>query len=71
MLEEITQVVRAYKHDDKLVVTPETTFSSLNLDSLETVELVMKIEEKLGCSIDMNSDVNCVGDLLTIAQAAK
>ncbi|MCL2482745.1 MAG: acyl carrier protein [Propionibacteriaceae bacterium] len=68
MFDEVTQVIREYKGDKNLVITPETTFSSLNLDSLETVELVMKVEEKLNVSIDMNGDINCVGDLLAVLE---
>jgi len=68
MFDEVTQVIREYKGDLGLVITPETTFSSLNLDSLETVELVMKVEEKLNVSIDMNGDINCVGDLLAVLE---
>ncbi|MCL2737088.1 MAG: acyl carrier protein [Propionibacteriaceae bacterium] len=68
MFEEIAQIVREYKGNDSLVIAPETTFSSLNLDSLETVELVMKVEETLGVSIDMNGEINCVGDLMAVLE---
>ena len=71
MLEDIAEVIKEYKNDSTLTITPETTFSSLNLDSLESVELVMKIEEKLGVQINMNGEVNCVNDILTVAEASK
>jgi len=64
MLEEIAGAIREYKNDSSLEVTPETTFASLNLDSLEEVELIMKIEEKLGVTIEMNGEINTVGDVL-------
>jgi acyl carrier protein len=70
MLEDITEALREYKGDPSLTITPETTFADLNLDSLETVELVMKVEEKFGISIDMNGDINSVGDLLTAVSNA-
>ena len=68
MLEEITEVIREYKSDPSLVVTPETSFSAFGLDSLEEVELIMKIEEKTGVSIDMNGDLVTVGDLLALVE---
>ena len=68
MLEDITNIIRDYKSDPTLTITPQTSFSSLDLDSLESVELVMKIEEKLGVTIDMNGEINTIADILTIAK---
>ena len=70
MLEEVADAIRDYKSDPSLVITPETTFASLHLDSLEEVELVMKVEEKTGISVDMNGDINSVGDLLAVLDKA-
>ena len=70
MLEEIADAIREYKSDQSLVITPETTFASLQLDSLEEVELVMKVEEKTGVSVDMNGDIKSVGDLLAVLEKA-
>ena len=64
MLEEITQTLREYKRNPSLTLTLDTSFADLNLDSLETVELVMKIEDKTGMSIQMDGDINTIGDLL-------
>ena len=64
MLETVADAIREYKADPSLEITPETTFASLQLDSLEEVELVMQVEEKLGVSVDMNGDIKSVGDLL-------
>ncbi|MDR2896948.1 MAG: phosphopantetheine-binding protein [Propionibacteriaceae bacterium] len=71
MLNDIQDVLREYKGDDELTVTPETSFADLSLDSLDTVELVMSIEDKFGVSIEMNGDVNTVGDLMTAIEKAK
>ena len=70
MIDDIAEVIKEYMNDSTVTVTPETTFASLNLDSLESVEMVMKIEEKLGVTIDMNGDINCVGDVLAVVEAA-
>ncbi len=71
MLDEIAAVLREYKSDDQLVVTEDTTFADLSLDSLDTVELVMSIEEKFGVSIEMTGDITSVGELMTAIENAK
>lgn len=71
MLTDIQEVLRDYKSDPALTITPETSFADLNLDSLDTVELVMGLEDKFGVSIEMNGDINTVGDLMTAIDAAK
>jgi len=71
MLTEITEALRTYKNDPTLTVTPETTFDQLNLDSLETVELIMNLEDKFGVTIDTKGDINCVGDLLAAIEQSK
>ena len=71
MLETITTALRDYKDDPTLVVTPDTVFANLNLDSLETVELVMKIEDALGVSIEFGGDMETVGDLMRAIETAQ
>jgi acyl carrier protein len=71
MLTDIQEVLRDYKSDPKLEITPETSFADLNLDSLDTVELVMGLEDKFGVSIEMNGDINTVGDLMGAIDQAK
>lgn len=64
MLEKITKILREYKEDDSLVITEDTTFDSLDLDSLDTAELVMNIEEELNVTIEMDEAIKTVGSLL-------
>jgi len=63
MLEKIAQVIREYKGNDDLVITEDTTFASLELDSLEMVELIMKFEEDFGVTIEVNDSIKTIGDL--------
>ena len=34
-------------------ITPETTFASLGIDSLDIVEMIMDLESELGIELDM------------------
>lgn len=44
-------------------VTPESTFAELGIDSLDTVELLMNLEDDLGIEIELDQPVATVGDL--------
>jgi acyl carrier protein len=71
MLEKITKILREHKGDDSLAVTEQTTFADLELDSLDTVELVMSIEEEFSVTIEMSENIKSVGDLIKIINAAE
>jgi len=72
MLEKITQILREYKSDDSLEVTPETTFEQMELDSLDTVELVMNMEDEFGVSdLEMSDKIKTVGDLMQLIKDAE
>ncbi len=44
-------------------ITRETTFESLGIDSLDTVEMVMELEEQLGITIALEEKMATVGEL--------
>ena len=70
MLEKIAQILKDYKDNQELAITEQTTFAELELDSLDTVELVMNIEEEFSVTIEMSQDIKSVGDLMKIISAA-
>lgn len=70
MLEKITKILKEYKQDDDLVITEETTFTELALDSLDTVEIIMNLEEEFGVTIEMNENIQSVGDLIKVIENA-
>lgn len=47
----------------------ESTFRDLGIDSLDTVELVMNLEDKLGISIELDGKISTVGDLVSFILA--
>ena len=71
MLEKITKILRDYKGNDELAITEQTTFAELEFDSLDTVELIMNIEEEFSVTIEMSEDIKSVGDLMKIIGAAE
>jgi len=47
----------------------ETTFESLGIDSLDTVEMVMKLEEETGIEVELEGSLKTVGDLTRFIEA--
>ena len=70
MLEKITEILRDYKGEPDLEVKAESTFAELELDSLDTVELVMNLEEEFSVTIEMDENIQTVGDLIKVIESA-
>ena len=45
-------------------ISRDTTFDSLHLDSLDTVEMIMDLEEELGVDLDLEDKLSSVGELV-------
>lgn len=48
--------------------TADTTFESLGIDSLETVEMVMELEEELDCELELDQKVGTLGELVAFIE---
>ncbi|MBQ8833543.1 MAG: acyl carrier protein [Oscillospiraceae bacterium] len=59
----IAKVVAERTGCDVSSITPESTFTELGIDSLDTVELLMNLEDELGIEIELDQPVATVGDL--------
>ncbi|MCL1790105.1 MAG: phosphopantetheine-binding protein [Peptococcaceae bacterium] len=68
MLDKITEIVHVYTDNQTLAVTEQTTFTDLGLDSLDTVELLMKIEDEFSVRIEMTEDIQSVGDIISVIE---
>ncbi|MGL5438987.1 MAG: acyl carrier protein [Filifactoraceae bacterium] len=72
IFDKIVETLVDYKGIDGSAVKMDSTFAELELDSLDTVELVMTFEEEFGVSIEMNDDIKTIGDLVkTIEELRK
>ncbi len=45
-------------------ITRETTFEEVGIDSLDTVELLMELEDELGVEIELEEKVDTVGQFV-------
>lgn len=64
ILEKVKQILADHCDIDPSKITEETTFESLGIDSLDTVEMVMEMEEDLGVELELNEKVKTVGDMV-------
>lgn len=44
-------------------IRPDTTFDDLGIDSLDTVEMIMDLEEELGVDLEIDDQITTVGEL--------
>ncbi len=63
-LEKLVKIIAENVDIEVETIDENTTFDSLGIDSLATVELVMQLEEELGCELQLDEKLLTVGDLL-------
>ena len=50
-------------------ITRDTTFESLGVDSLDTVEMVMDLEQELGVELEIGEKIATVGELVDFVES--
>ena len=50
-------------------ITLDTTFERLGVDSLDTVEMVMDLEEQLGVDLELEDKIATVGELVDFVES--
>ncbi len=68
ILEKLANLLAEHTDIEASTITMETPFESLGLDSLDTVELLMELEEDLGATLDLQEKVETVGDLVAFIE---
>ena len=69
MFEKIQSYLAAQLDISADEITRETTFESLGIDSLDTVEMVMVLESELGVDLEMEEKLNTVGELVDFVES--
>jgi acyl carrier protein len=69
VFEKIAGMVSEHFGIDINTITEDTTFESLGIDSLDTVEMVMQLEEDLGIEIELEEKLATVGELAKFIEA--
>lgn len=64
----IIKLLAEHTGKDASEFTPETTFESLGIDSLETVEMVMELEEELDVELELDQKVATIAELTAFVE---
>lgn len=64
LFETIAELIASHVDCDVNTITPETKFIDLGIDSLDTVEIVMQLEEKIGKEVELEQKVETVQELV-------
>jgi len=72
ILGQIEKVIQEFNGQSDFKITMETRLDGMGLDSLDTVSLMMEVEDKLGVTIEMNKETTVtIGDVVKLIEAQK
>ena len=66
--EKLSALLADYLEVEASLITAETTFDSLGIDSLDTVELIVELEEHLGIELELDEKIATVGELCAFVE---
>ncbi len=64
IFEEIAKLIADHNDCDVAEITMDSSFKDLGIDSLDTVEMLMNLEDVIGKEIELDEKVETVGDLV-------
>ena len=69
VFQAIAELIAERNDSDPAEVTRNTRFQDVGIDSLDTVEMLMNLEDKIGVEIELSQKVETVGDLVRYIEA--
>ena len=69
VFEAIAELIAERNECDPSEITRDMTFQDLGIDSLDTVEMLMDLEDKIGCEIELDEKVETVGELVDFIES--
>ena len=68
VFQAIAELIADRNECDVESITPETSFAELGIDSLDTVEMLMDLEDRIGAEIELDEKVKTVGELCSFIE---
>lgn len=69
LFETIAKIISERTDCEISEIKPESTFAELGIDSLDTVELLMNLEDAIGIEIELDQKVETVADLVKFIES--
>ena len=57
-----------YKECDSSEIKEDSTFDELELDSLDTVDLLMSFEDEFNVQLEMSEEIKTVADIVAVIE---
>ena len=64
VFQAIAELIAERNDSDPAEITRDTRFQDVGIDSLDTVEMLMNLEDKIGVEIELSQKVETVGELV-------
>ena len=71
LFETIADIIAERTGKEVSEIKPESTFADLGIDSLDTVDLLMSVEDAVGFEIELTQKVETVNDLVKFIESQK
>ena len=68
IFEAVAKLIAERNDCDPGEITPDTKFSDLGIDSLDTVEMLMNLEDEIGVEVELDEKVETVGELVAFIE---
>ena len=69
VFEAIAELVAERVEKDVSEITMDSKFQDLGIDSLDTVALLLTLEDQLGIEVELDQKVETVGDLVAFIES--
>jgi acyl carrier protein len=64
IFEKVVEILKNYSDVEGLEIKKETSFKELGIDSLDFVEILMELEEKLEIELELEENFSTIGELV-------
>ena len=71
MFDTVAKLLANRLECDAATITMDSKFRDLGIDSLDTVEVLMELEDEIGMEIELDEKVETVGDLVKFIEKKK
>ena len=68
IFDAIAELIADRNDCDVSEITPDSRFEDLGIDSLDTVEMLMDLEDRIGAEIELDEKVETVGELCSFIE---